>query len=82
MMRYIYYGNFSVFSLVIFSFACAGIGQAKEPEAIALSRNANCIKPYPHNPRYWQYKGKPVLLLGGSKTDHIFLLEELKEHLD
>lgn len=40
------------------------------------------IKPYAKNPRYWQYKGSPVLLLGGSKTDHIFLLEDLKEHLD
>lgn len=45
-------------------------------------RNADCIKPYEKNPRYWQYKGEPVLLLGGSKTDHIFLLDDLKEHLD
>jgi len=45
-------------------------------------RNADCIKPYEKNPRYWQYKDRPVLLLGGSKTDHIFLLDDLKEHLD
>lgn len=45
-------------------------------------RNADCIKPYAANPRYWQYKGQPVLLLGGSKTDHIFLLDDLKPHLD
>ncbi len=44
--------------------------------------NADRIKPYAKNPRYWQYKGKPVLLLGGSKTDHIFLLDDLKPHLD
>ncbi|HUV67415.1 MAG TPA: DUF6298 domain-containing protein [Sedimentisphaerales bacterium] len=44
--------------------------------------NQNCIKPYGQNPRYWQYEGKPVLLLGGSKTDHIFLLDDLKPHLD
>ncbi len=44
--------------------------------------NQNCIKPYGRNPRYWQYDGKPVLLLGGSKTDHIFLLDDLKDHLD
>ena len=36
----------------------------------------------PENPRYWRYKGDPVLLLGGSKTDHIFLLDDLKAHLD
>jgi Family of unknown function (DUF6298) len=44
--------------------------------------NQNCIKPYVLNPRYWQYKGQPVLLLGGSKTDHLFLLDDLKDHLD
>ena len=40
------------------------------------------IKPYVKNPRYWQYKGKPILLVGGSKTDHIFLLDDLKEHVE
>ena len=45
-------------------------------------KNANRIKPYEKNPRYWQYKGKPVMLLGGSKTDHLFLLDDLKTHLD
>jgi len=40
------------------------------------------LQPYEANPQYWQYKQKPVLLLGGSKTDHIFLLDDLKSHLD
>ncbi len=40
------------------------------------------IQPYSANPRYWQYREKPVLLLGGSKTDHIFLLDDLQSHLD
>jgi hypothetical protein len=44
--------------------------------------NRDRIKPYAENPRYWQYKGRPVLLLGGSKTDHIFLLDDLEQHLD
>jgi len=48
----------------------------------ANDRNTNRIKPYAKNPHYWQYKGAPVLLLGGSKTDHIFLLDDLKSHLD
>ena len=43
---------------------------------------ADRIRPYEANPHYWQYKGQPVMLLGGSKTDHIFLLDDLKEHLD
>jgi len=30
------------------------------------------IQPYKKNPFYWQYKGKPVLLLGGSDDDNLF----------
>jgi len=48
----------------------------------AEDNNADRIQPYTENPSYWQYEGKPVMLLGGSKTDHIFLLDELKTHLD
>jgi hypothetical protein len=40
------------------------------------------IQPWPKNPRYWQYQGKPVLLLGGSKDDNLFQIPDLKEHLD
>jgi len=36
----------------------------------------------PANPRYWQYKGEPVLLIGGSKDDNLFQIPDLKEHLD
>ena len=40
------------------------------------------IRPWPEDPRYWEYGGKPVLLLGGSKDDNIFQLPDLREHLD
>ena len=30
------------------------------------------IKPYLNNEYYWQYKGEPVVLLGGSSQDNIF----------
>jgi hypothetical protein len=30
------------------------------------------IQPYSGNSSYWQYKGKPVLLLGGSDQDNLF----------
>ncbi len=43
----------------------------------AERRDADAIRPWSKDPRYWQYRGEPVLLLGGSKTDHIFLLEDL-----
>jgi len=37
---------------------------------------------YPQNPAYWQYGGKPILLLGGSVEDNLFQIRELREHLD
>lgn len=64
---------------MILRFFSAGILLAL---AASVTRGADCIRPYEANPHYWQYKGKPVMLLGGSKTDHIFLLDDLKEHLD
>jgi len=36
----------------------------------------------PANPRYWQYDGRPVLLLGGSVEDNLFQIPDLIEHLD
>jgi len=44
--------------------------------------NPERIRIYDKNPRYWQYKGKPVLLLGGSVEDNLFQIPDLKEHLD
>ncbi len=40
------------------------------------------IKPDSENPGYWEYKGQPVLLLGGSKNDNLFQSQNLEEHLD
>ena len=42
------------------------------------------IKPWSENPRYWQYKGQPVLLLGGSNDDNLFqwTSDMLIPHLD
>lgn len=41
------------------------------------------IRPYRNNPRYWQYKGEPVLLIGGSWEDNLFNHPEgMEEHLD
>jgi len=34
------------------------------------------IKPWGANPRYWQYKGRPVLLLGGSREDNLFQMKK------
>jgi hypothetical protein len=42
------------------------------------------IQPYVDNPSYWQYQGKPVLLLGGSDDDNLFQWDEgrLRTQLD
>ena len=44
--------------------------------------DAGRIQPYPRNPYYWQFKGMPVLLLGGSVEDNLFQIPNLAEHLD
>lgn len=62
---------------VVLAACTAGVGHAN-----AQDSNSNRIQPYTANPHYWQYKGKPVMLLGGSKTDHLFLLEDLETHLN
>ena len=36
---------------------------------------------YNNNARYWQYEGKPVLLLGGSVEDNLFQIKDLEKHL-
>ncbi|MFH1966102.1 MAG: hypothetical protein ABIJ42_11260 [Acidobacteriota bacterium] len=43
---------------------------AAAPEQTEMGNNG--IQIYQNNPRYWQYKGKPVLLLGGSDDDNLF----------
>jgi hypothetical protein len=53
--------------------------EAATPPNVA---NLERIRPYAADPWYWQYQGKPVLLLGGSKDDNLFQIPDLKEHLD
>lgn len=48
----------------------------------AKKNSGDEIQPYHDNPSYWQYKGKPVLLIGGSKDDNLFQIDSLQEHLD
>ncbi|MBN1248651.1 MAG: hypothetical protein JXC32_13410 [Anaerolineae bacterium] len=44
--------------------------------------NADRIQPYTQNPFYWQYKGAPVVLLGGSREDNLFQIPDVASHLD
>jgi hypothetical protein len=47
-----------------------------------VADDAGRIRPWDQDPRYWQYRGQPVLLLGGSKDDNLFQIPDLKQHLD
>lgn len=59
----------------------AAIATPYRPCAAQTSRGG-AIQPWSENPRYWQYQGRPVMLLGGSKTDHFFLLDDLQTHVE
>jgi hypothetical protein len=48
----------------------------------AIHYNVERIKPYSGNSFYWQYKDKPVLLLGGSVEDNLFQISGIESHLD
>lgn len=76
--------NLSVFILVALLASCANnnANGTKMGNSAFQNRNIDRIKPFTGNPYYWQYKGKPVLLLGGSKDDNLFQIPDLKEHLD
>lgn len=53
--------------------------------AIAISvadLKAQSIIPYAKNPKYWQFKGKPLMLLGANKTDSPYLLPDQRSYYD
>ena len=64
------------------SVVCSGLFATSATIHAETRMDSDRIRPYKHNRRYWQYKGKPVLLLGGSKDDNLFQIPDLKEHLD
>ena len=49
---------------------------ALEP-SVPAETGSGRIDPWPENPRYWQYQGEPILLLGGSDEDNLFNHPEL-----
>ena len=55
--------------------------------AAAHAADGGHIRPYEENPYFWQYKGEPLLLLGGSDHDNLFNHPDvgpagLESHLD
>lgn len=43
---------------------------------------SNDIQPYTQNPRFWQYKGQPVLLLGATNNDNLFQSPDMEQQLN
>ncbi len=52
--------------------------------SVAWANDADRIQSYSGNPFYWQYKGKPVLLLGATDDHNLFQwkADRLEVHLD
>jgi len=40
------------------------------------------IRPFTEHPGYWQYDGQTLLLIGGSREDNLFQIDDLEPHLD
>ncbi len=49
-----------------------------------VAREEGRIRTSPEHPRFWEYKGRPVLLLGGTDDDNLFQwnASQLTDHLD
>ncbi len=63
-----------VFSAPLFTLSCKTEDEIPDRQELTI---------YSKNPFYWEYKGEPVLLLGGSKEDNLFNHPvNLAEHLD
>ena len=69
-----------VLALVTFIPLCSAVQETKAEEDTGMEKER--IRIYPANPRYWQYKGEPILLIGGSVEDNLFQIPNLKEHLE
>jgi len=63
----------SLVSIVLLLLGAASTLLSGQENGLAIS------KAYP---QYWEYKGEPILLLGGSDEDNLFQLPGLEEQLD
>ncbi|HEO71346.1 MAG TPA: hypothetical protein ENN80_08785 [Candidatus Hydrogenedentes bacterium] len=50
--------------------------------SIEAGAEGSRIRVSTQNPYYWEYKGEPILLLGGSVEDNLFQIPNLEVHLD
>ena len=63
--------------------AVVGLVRPETDKEQAMNRDdTQRVQPYPANRFYWQYRGRPVLLLGGSREDNLFQVPDLEAQLD
>ncbi len=88
-MKFILSFTLTVATLLII--ACTNTGQEPAAGVDSLHElpfsDRDRITPYTENPRYWQYRGEPVLLLGATDQDNLFNHPDiwpfgLESHLD
>lgn len=73
---------FLFFLLPALSMFLSGCSDGAPNQSVHFN-NQDQIQPLPSNPYYWQYKGEPVLLIGGAWQDNLFNHPtRLAEHLD
>ena len=68
-----------VLTLFVFLSLCSTAYETETEEGTEMEKER--IQIYPENPRYWQYKGEPILLIGGSVEDNLFQIPNLNDHL-
>lgn len=73
--------------LILHSICLQGQGESATSAEFAGNESASSakpIQPYPENPWYWQYRGEPIILRGGSDDDNPFQWKEkeLTDQLD
>lgn len=69
----------TIFSLLFGGLLLAGcLPTSSSSEGDAGSR----IRPYAEQPRYWEFDGAPLMLLGGTRDDNLFQIDDLESHLD
>jgi hypothetical protein len=73
---------------IVAAMLAAGLACPATASRAAAPSDADRIQPFRENRFYWQYKGQPILLLGGTDQDNLFNHPEslepagLESHLD
>lgn len=69
---------YSMLVLLFIVLPCIGCGEITNNK---ISKEKG-IQVYPENAFYWAYNGTPTLLLGGTREDNLFQIDDLEAHLN